>query len=172
MTNLMSWQFKNIENVQTGEVKTGNAGMILIASAIGSCMAVVAIDAEKLVGGIAHIMLPGKAPSGDTESPITRYAENGFHKLLDLVYGKGARKEELTICLAGAANVLMDANDTICRENIDSVLRLCGFFGFAVKARSLGGFLRRKITLDIENCRVLCAIGDRPEFILWNNQEG
>ena len=168
----MNWQFKNIENVQTGEVKAGGADMILVASAIGSCVAVVAIDAKKLVGGIAHIMLPGKALSCDSESPITRYAENGFRELLNLIHGKGARKEDLTICIAGAANVLMDADDTLCRENIDSVLRLCDAFGFAVKARSLGGFKRRKISLDIEKCRILCAIGDGPEFILWDNAKG
>ncbi|MBN2035252.1 MAG: chemotaxis protein CheD [Chitinispirillaceae bacterium] len=168
ITGSPDWRLKNVEDVQTGEMKAGYADTVLVSNAIGSCIALICIDSEKPVGGIAHIMLPGRAPSGITDAPITRYAENGFNALFDMIRRLGGARENMHICVAGAANVLMDTDDTICRDNVKSVLRLCSSAGFTVEAQSIGGFKRRSVCLDVETCCVFCAIGDEPEFMLWS----
>ena len=54
---------KKVRDVQIGQVKAGTGGVILKSSAIGSCVVVVAYDTARKVGAMAHIMLPGRAPT-------------------------------------------------------------------------------------------------------------
>lgn len=53
---------KIIENVDTGEVKVGDVANVLIANSIGSGIAIALFDFHWHLEGLAHIMLPGKAP--------------------------------------------------------------------------------------------------------------
>jgi chemotaxis protein CheD len=154
-------------DIQTGEVRIGERNTVLLSTAIGSCIAVVALDPIAFAGGIAHIMLPGKAPE-NSEKPHTRYVHNSFSVLMNELQSIGGRVENIRICLAGGANVLKDPHDTICRENIEAVRAQCAYYNVPVEAQSLGGYLRRRIMLDIEHRLVTCGIGDQTDFILWS----
>ena len=160
-----------IIDVQTGEVKAGGRNTVLTTTAIGSCIAVVALDISASIGGIAHIMLPGKAPAA-SERPHTRYAHDGFSVLMDNVHSLGGKKENFRICLSGGANVLKDPHDTICRENTEAVIEQCKLHDVPIVAQSLGGYLRRRIAVDIDQLKVSCWIGDQPDFILWIFDKG
>jgi chemotaxis protein CheD len=153
-------------DVQTGEVKAGGQGAVLVTTAIGSCIAVVALDVVSHICGIAHIMLPGKAPE-KSEQPHTRYAYNGFSVLIETIQSLGGTRENLRVCLAGGANVLQDPKDTICRENTEAVIERCAYFNLPVVATSLGGYSRRRILVNIGQLLVSCGIGDQADFILW-----
>ena len=54
---------KKVIDVQIGEVKAGRGKLMVQSKAIGSCIAIVAYDGTKNIGALAHIMLPGGAPS-------------------------------------------------------------------------------------------------------------
>ncbi len=54
---------EKIVNVSTGEVKVGRKGEILKSTAIGSCVVIAAYDSERNIGIMAHVMLPGRAPT-------------------------------------------------------------------------------------------------------------
>jgi chemotaxis protein CheD len=159
------------EDIQTGEVKAARAGTLLASTAIGSCIAIVAIDPPNRVGGIAHIMLPGRAPQ-NTDSPKTRYAANGFDELLSQIDMLGGRKENLRVFLVGGANVLMDNDDSICRDNLHAVVRLCETHGIPIEARMVGGIRRYRVILDVERRQVHCGVGDGPEVVLWTYEKG
>jgi chemotaxis protein CheD len=154
-------------DIQTGEVKTGGRNAVLISTAIGSCIAVVAFDATAFVGGIAHIMLPGKAPE-NSEQPHTRYVHDGFSVLMTCVQSLGGKKENISVCLVGGANVIGDPHDSICRENTDAVIEQCVHYDVPIVAQSLGGYLRRRVMLNIGRRLVFCGIGDQSDFILWS----
>ena len=51
----------NIIDVATAEVKVGTKNKILVSSAIGSCVTVVAVYIKNKVVGIAQVLLPGKS---------------------------------------------------------------------------------------------------------------
>ena len=155
-------------DVQTGEVKAGGKDTLLFSTAIGSCIAVAALETNALVGGIAHIMLPGKSPE-NPEKPHTRYAHDGFSALLESVRSMGGAIENLNICIAGGANVLNSPDDSICRENVASVLEQCERYNLPVVARSLGGYLRRRVMVNVGQLTVSCGIGDQADFILWSS---
>jgi chemotaxis protein CheD len=159
-------------DIQTGEVKCGGADAILLSTAIGSCIAVVALDLDAFVGGIAHIMLPGKAPE-NSEKPHSRYVDNGISLLMESLRAMDGSPRNTRVCLAGAANVLRDPHDTICGENIRAVVEQCTRYNVPIVAQSLGGYLRRRVTLNIGHRFVACGIGDQADFIMWSyNDKG
>lgn len=154
-----------IIDVSTGEIRIGRNGFRLRSMAIGSCIVIAGYDAEKKVGVMAHIMLPGRAPANATEP--TRYAANGIDEMLNRMTGAGCRKDDIDVCLIGAGNVLQKPEDTICRENIKSVTQLLKEAGMVVRASALGGVERKSASLDIEKGRVFYNVGDSEEKILW-----
>ncbi len=154
-------------NVSTGEVKTGKANNILISNGIGSCIVVAAVDVKKSIGAMAHIMLPGKSPSKE-KLHKTKYAVDAIDKMLQILEQQGVASSDLNLCLVGAGNVLKIENDTICKNNIRSVLNILNEKHLNIAAKALGGTLRRTIRLDIENTCVYYTEGESKEMLLRN----
>ena len=157
---------KEILDVFTGEVKISTSDIIIRALALGSCIAVVAYDVKNRIGGIAHIMLFGKAPENKKQEE-NKYAENAISNLLLQMQKAGADKERMEFCLAGGANVLKIDNDTIAEKNCISVLQIAKEQKLKVKAKSLGGTQRRRISLDISSGEVKLSIGDNKENVFY-----
>lgn len=151
-------------DVATGELRAARGG-VLRASALGSCIAVVLYDPSTGIGGLAHVMLPGAAPPG-RRSGRTRYAEQGIEELVAAVAALGARREPLVACIAGGANVLERASDTVWEANIASVTRTLERLGLALEAGDVGGTERRSVTIDLNTGRVMCAVGDGAPALL------
>jgi len=153
-----------IRYVQAGEIKSSTKNELLISSPLGSCIAVVAYDIKRKIGAIAHIMLPGKSPENN-ERDKTRYTIDAIEILFSKLNSLGASDADIEICLAGGANVLKKENETLTHDIIKSVQK-------AVKrkkicASSLGGFERRKVTLDIGTGTVYYTVGESGEKVLW-----
>ncbi|OGF45280.1 MAG: hypothetical protein A2231_11150 [Candidatus Firestonebacteria bacterium RIFOXYA2_FULL_40_8] len=155
----------NIIDVLTGEVKTGRDKKILVSSAIGSCVAVVAIDVKKKVGGMAHIMLPGKAPA--EKSFKTRYAFNALAGLFSKMRKLGAVKNNIKVFIAGGANVLRLKNCNVGRDNIKSIKGILKDREINILAKNTGGIERRRVKLDISNKTLYYSKGEGKNRILW-----
>jgi chemotaxis protein CheD len=155
---------KNIVYAQTGEVKEGDRSIILKSGAVGSCIVVTAYNKEFMLGAMAHILLPGKAPDKKNIA-ATKYAQNAVHKLLEIFLDKRIELNELEVCVAGGANVLNRSNDEICKSNIESVNEILEDTKVKVQACSLGGILRRSVSLDIETGKLYLSVGDQKEKI-------
>lgn len=157
-----------VVEVSTGEVKLLKGAGVLSAGAIGSCIAVVAFDRTARCGGIAHVMLPGKArKSGDPGR--LRYAEDAMAELFDSLRQVGATQSTMEVYLAGAGNVLQRPDDTVCASNISSVNAVLDATDLEVRASSLGGTARRRVRLHLPSGRIECAIGDGAFFPLNDN---
>jgi chemotaxis protein CheD len=145
---------KETINVLTGEVKTGKDCDILVSNAIGSCIVVASIDVVNNIGALAHIMLPGKAPSKEKQQK-TKYAVDAIDCMLQLLQQQCVAPSDINVCLVGAGNVLKKENYTICNDNIKSVMKILNDKQLKISAKALGGTLRRSVRLDIENGRTL-----------------
>ena len=141
---------KKIVDVQIGQVKTAKGKVILQSKAIGSCIAIIAYDPRKNVGSLAHVMLPGSAPADKKASEKTKYAANAIATIVSKVSRLGPRKDDLEVALVGGGNVLNRADDTICKDNIESTLRLLSKEGLKVRAQAVGGTNRKSVRLDFE----------------------
>ncbi|MBI5634268.1 MAG: chemotaxis protein CheD [Nitrospirae bacterium] len=157
---------ERVREVLTGEVRTESAGTIMLVSALGSCIAVVMLDPLVRIGGIAHVMLPGKCRQ-EGHADRFRYADDAITELLSQMLRKGAKIEDLVVCLAGAGNVLQRPEDSICSLNIEAVSEVLSRLGLTVSAQSLGGVQRRSVRLDIAAGTVLYSEGGGKFSVLF-----
>lgn len=158
---------REIITVYTGEIKTISRLADLKSSPIGSCVLVVLFDENSKAGGMAHIMLPGKAP--EKENVLScRYAKNAVEMLIQELSVYGVNKEDLKAVVVGGGNVLEREGDTIGKNNIDSVSNILGLKNIPILARSVGGTNRKSVRFDIEQRVIYFAEGDFKEKILLN----
>jgi chemotaxis protein CheD len=160
---------KKVIDVNTGEVKSCNDSSVLRSVAIGSCIAIVAFSFKDKAGGIAHVMLPGKAREGTKEK--TRYAFDAVDELIRKLGEFGVDKRHIEICLVGAGNVLEKEDDTICDSNIRSVNEILEEKNIPVRASVLGGIKRKSVIMDVNSGRVSYTEGDGRETFLWQAGE-
>lgn len=136
----------NIIDVATGEVKVSAKPVTLRAMAIGSCVAVVAYDSLRKIGGLAHIMLPGEAPPRAKDK--TKYAISAIDSLLSRMHRRGAKRGRVRICLIGGANIF---ESTVPKENYLSISNYFKNLGMKIAKKRIGGMERRSVCLDISS---------------------
>lgn len=154
--------------VGTGEVKISCAGAALCARALGSCIAVVAYDPVKKMGGIAHVMLPGRAGK-NIKDEKTRYAEDGIEDLLSKLTDLGVKAASLEISLVGGADLLGEGD--IHSLLTASVLGYLSRLGIEPKIERLGGRLARSVRLETDSGKVFYAEGEQRTMILSSEGE-
>ncbi len=156
---------KSIIDVNTGEVHVSDQDDILRSLAIGSCIVIAAYDSKKRVAGMAHIMLPGRAPKKELQK--TKYAVNAIADMLEMMAKAGSRSKDIVVCLVGAGNVLEKPDETICKDNIQSVIRSLIHESITIVGSVLGGTKRKGISLDAEAGKITYSEGDSKEKFLW-----
>ena len=170
------WAVRNYNNnqkvsdVQIGQVKAGRGKVILQSKAIGSCVAIVAYDATKHIGALAHIMLPGRAPAKKKREERTKYAANAIDAIVSKMSKLGSKKDDIEATLVGGGNILNREDDTICNANIESTLGLLEKKGLNVRAKAVGGIARRSVSLNVERGIVSYTEGDSSEELLWKHK--
>ena len=146
-----------IINVDTGEVKVTSRPAILRALALGSCVAMIAYDGNRKIGGLAHIMLPGRSLKEDVQGKM-KYAEDAIDTLISRMKEEDIETRDLDVSLIGGANVLAEGDipDKVIRSILDYLERL----DIKVKAKRIGGAERRSASLDIRSGKILYTEGD------------
>ena len=79
----------------------------LIATLLGSCVAVCLHDEVNCVGAMNHYMLPGritKSVSADEDS--TKYGITSINKIIRLMIEKGASKKNMTARIFGGGSII------------------------------------------------------------------
>ena len=152
-------------NVLTGEVKASKENIIFKSSAIGSCIVIAGYDKKLMVSAMAHVMLPGTSPE-KSKTPKTRYAFNAIEDMIERMISLGADKENIEVCMVGGSNVLKRKDDTICLANINSVLKILNDKKIKIKAKSVGGTVRRGVLFDTKTGNVYHSIGGENDELL------
>ncbi|RKY24700.1 MAG: chemotaxis protein CheD [Planctomycetota bacterium] len=158
---------KKVIDVRIGQVKVQQGKVILESRAIGSCIAIVAYDVTKGIGALAHVMLPGRAPADKETSQKTRYAADAIDAIVSKMARLGSKNGDIEVALVGGANVLNKKDDTICKDNIESVLGLLEKKRLKVRAQSIGGTNRRNVFFDIGRGVVSYSEGNGDKVQLW-----
>lgn len=153
-----------------GEAAWARNEGLLVCDALGSCIGVAAYVRPVRMGFMLHVMLPGRCPEKNDREAL-RYAENAVEYLDAQLRSGGFTPPEAGVCLAGGANVLQREDDTICESNIRSVEAALAQSGFGVVARSLGGTLRRTLSLEVAGGTVRHTLGDAAETVLYRYRQ-
>lgn len=135
---------------------------ILKASGLGSCLAVSLYDAELLLGGLAHTLLPGRQGTADDSNPA-KYVDEAIRMMLQELIDQGAEKQRLVAKIAGGANMFetefISLVDGIGARSAQSARQVLDQLELPLLAEDVGGNRGRSVEFDLAtgDMMVYCA---------------
>jgi len=137
--------------VRISEMKVAKGDAVLVSYGLGSCAGVAIFDPEHEVGGMAHILLPGKPREGD--SPL-KFSETAVRILVDEIVAMGGAKENMLAKVVGGANMFSwlgsENKKPIGDRNIEAVIQQLDELGIKIVAKDVGGTKGR--TVEFHPC--------------------
>lgn len=126
----------------------------LIATGLGSCVAVCIWDEFASIGGMNHFLLPFCSYSeinawrpAELISTPSRYGSHAMEMLINALVSHGARRSELKVKLFGGAQ-MMGKHSMIGEKNIAFILDYAEREQLNVVAQDLGGMEPRRIIFN------------------------
>ena len=120
----------------------------LITYALGSCIGICLYDPQVKLGALIHIMLPINMEAGRKNT--MKYADTGIKETLNLLVGRGARKDRLVAKIAGGAKMFEVAGNNnlgnIGARNIESVKMNLRKEGIRIISENVGGSVARTLS--------------------------
>lgn len=147
-------------------MKVCGSSEILRASAIGSCVVVMAYDPTTRIAGMAHVMLPGASRHSDPQKR-KKYAEDALPELLRKIEAEGGQRDRLSVWLVGGANVLGDGHESPGPDIVRSVQQYLSQKDMTPLAMRVGGEQRRACTLKAASGRISITTGDAAKEIFF-----
>ena len=96
--------------IHVGEIYVGRKPTV-VQTLLGSCVSVCLIDRTARIGGMNHILLPGK-PDLHSFDASARYGVNAMEMLIGGIQRAGAARRRLEAKVFGGANVLTGLDKT------------------------------------------------------------
>ncbi|MFH0925310.1 MAG: chemotaxis protein CheD [bacterium] len=149
---------------------SNNPSDLIKTFALGSCVAIVVIDALTKTTGMVHIALPDSAvdPKKGKELP-GYFTDTGIPALFRLMKGKGALKVEkmMIVKLAGGAKI-MDPNSIfdIGKRNILAIKKFLWAKGLGPVAEDVGGSHSRTVTVKVDTGEMLISSYGWEDLVL------
>ena len=147
-----------IVTIHPGEYHATKENLIL-ATVLGSCIAVTLYDRRNRFGGLNHFMLPGTVKSEEAyASNSGKYGLFAMEFLVNAMLKLGSKKTDLTAKVFGGGSVLKTSSgfsSHIPQGNIDFAFSYLKTEGIPIEASDVGGVQARKIFFFPETSRVL-----------------
>ena len=129
---------------------------VIATYGLGSCIAVIAYDFLRSMGGILHYALPNSSINEKKakEQPAM-FADTGVPLLFQHMYALGSKKETLLIKVAGGGNLHNDFNVfQIGRRNYIVLRKLFSKNGILIAAEDVGDCKSRTVRLHVGTGKV------------------
>lgn len=129
-----------------------SAADTLTTYSLGSCIGLSVYDPIAGVGGMVHTMLPlSKMDPAKAVNKPCMYTDTGVAALLTEVLGKGAKKVNLIVKIAGASSMLDDRRFfRIGERNLAVVRKMMWRNGILIGASDVGGSISRTMSLRLD----------------------
>jgi chemotaxis protein CheD len=139
-----------------GDYRVAGAPEVLY-TLLGSCVAVCLFDVRAGVGGMNHILLPGRAEDEPRRGDVARFGHDAVELLVRALVAAGAARRRLQAKLFGGAHVirLMDEATSPGYRNVAFIRGLMRDEGIPVVASDLGGYDARKVWFRTDTADVL-----------------
>ncbi len=152
----------NLVTIGIGGIEvSGDPEAVLITHGLGSCIAVIAYDPRRKIGGMLHFQLPSSSlsPERAAESPGT-FGDTGIPLLFTRMYALGSRKEDIVVKAAGGGNFHND-NGTfdIGKRNQTMMRKIYWKAQVLVAAEDVGGSRSRTARLYLDTGQVTIQSG-------------
>ena len=133
---------------------------------LGSCIGVAALDRDRQVGGLLHILLPESSiqPSKSDSHPYM-FADTGIPRLFHALYDLGASKSNIVVKVAGGADMKSTGNTLrIGERNLNCTRQILERNGVRIKSLQVGGCISRTMTLQLMTGKVLIQSPGREDI--------
>ncbi len=127
----------------------------MIYTLLGSCVAVCLYDPRTRIGGMNHILLPGRADLSDL-GDATRFGVNAMELLINGIMKLGGDRLNLKAKLFGGAEILPGRSDffNIGRQNADFSVQFLEAENIDIISRDLGGNASRQVFFHTDTAEV------------------
>lgn len=160
---------KSEVTVGLAELKVVGKSEILVAYAIGSCVAVILYDSRSKIAGLAHVMLPSKNGFSE-DSKEGKFADTAIEALVKEMKALGADEKRLIAKIAGGACMFGKETDTdinVGQRNVDKVREILKNKKIYLKADDTGGRYARTVRFFSQNGKGIISsakLGITKEF--------
>jgi len=136
---------KTLVNIHIGDYYASKKSEI-IHTVLGSCVAVCLIDPVQQIGGMNHILLPGK-PDLRLFDDSARYGINAMELLINKILKLGGKRCMLMAKAFGGGHILpaISRKNGVGRRNAKFVIDFLNNEGIRIVSHDLGGWDSRKI---------------------------
>lgn len=161
-------------DIGMGEGAVAESPSVLIASGLGSCVALVLCDKIKKLGGMAHIMLPYSGIIHSSTYAVDLYppfwfVDTAVYTLLDGLLRKGAFLHCIEAKAAGGACMFPVYNGEsrgIGDQNVESIRGILTALQIPITGWDVGGRHGRSVEFYLESDRVVIkAVGKEDKEI-------
>ena len=144
---------KKVVAVGLAEIKVVNEPNVLVAHAIGSCVAVIFYDYKTKVAGLAHVMLPSKNGFAG-QSKQGKFADIAIGALMTEMIEHGAKKNRIIAKIAGGACMFKKKSEdyvNVGQRNVDKIKEILKNLKISLKAEDTGGNYARTVRFYSDN---------------------
>jgi chemotaxis protein CheD len=141
---------------------------VVVTLGLGSCVAIALHDAAYDVGGLAHVLLPSREMSRDTENRA-KFPETAVPLLLEEMRALGSRGNIVAKIAGGASmfgTVLAGSAGNIGERNVAATYRALDLANIPLVAQDTGGDFGRSVYLHLRGGRVLVRSLSRGDHAL------
>jgi len=121
-------------------------GSAIIETTLGSCVAVCLYDPLEQIGGMNHILLPGKADLLHFDS-AARYGVNAMELLINRIMAIGGSRFQLVAKVFGGAHLFpsIPIENGVGKKNAEFVVEFLKMEKISIIGYDIGGHVSRKI---------------------------
>jgi chemotaxis protein CheD len=154
---------ERLVRVELGEVRvTADPEETLVTYALGSCVAVIAHDPVRRLGGMIHVMLPdAKASPERAQRQPGAFANTGVALLFEQLHAIGGRRAEVQVKLVGGARIGAADLFEIGARNYEQIRRILDRNGVRVIGEDVGGTISRTVRLEVATGAVVVRSGSK-----------
>ena len=140
--------------VRVADAAVAKGGTTIVTIGLGSCVAIVLHDAERRVGGLAHILLPSESLSQD-RSNRAKFPTTAVPLLLEHMRELGARPGQLVAKLVGGASMFVALLPTsglqMGERNLMATRTVLAQAGIPIVAEEVGGGHGRSVYFRVDS---------------------
>ncbi|MCK5579956.1 MAG: hypothetical protein KAJ18_01640 [Candidatus Omnitrophica bacterium] len=146
---------KKMIDVHRDEIVAGQGEVVLESDASGACLVIVARDAIKKIGGLAHAMFYSSFAERRKSSVVLRNASEAIDEMIENMSLIGADRDNIEVSLITGENVLHESNDTEYTRNLNFAADILRQKHVKFRENSVQDVGGAHVALDVESGEIL-----------------
>lgn len=144
----------------------------VISTLLGSCVAVCLYDPVSQIGGMNHILMPGRADMNKFDISA-RYGINAMELLINRIMNLGGTRRRLIAKIFGGAKTIdiISENMSMGRKNIEFVKEFLKKESIKIVSQDISGTQSRKIWFHTDTSEVVLRRGKTSQYCEVNRME-